>query len=187
MRQPKKGPWTAVWTSQVVLVNNPPANTRNSRDAGSILGLGRSPGGGNGNTFQCSCLENSMDREAWQPIVHGVTKSQTWLSDWACTHTHTHTHTHTPAVCVLQWRHIQYNKIKPHCLGCGNQCPIVLATHPVLSSCAHHITEMAFEMRQSIFRGMGAGIPVRRSDSRNGARVQWRSGDETSRWLPESW
>ena len=42
---------------------------------------GRSPGIGNGNPLQCSCLENSMDREAWQAIVHRVTKSQTQLSN----------------------------------------------------------------------------------------------------------
>ena len=42
-------------------------------------------GEGNGNLLQHSCLENSMDRRAWQATVHGVTKSWTWLSDWACT------------------------------------------------------------------------------------------------------
>ena len=46
-----------------------------------ILGLGRSPGGGNGNLLQYSCLENPMDRGAWQTTVHGVAKSQTQLSD----------------------------------------------------------------------------------------------------------
>ena len=45
--------------------------------AGSILGLGRSPGGGHGNPLQYSCLENPVDRGDWQAIVHGVTKSQT--------------------------------------------------------------------------------------------------------------
>jgi len=46
-----------------------------------IPGSGRSPGGGNGSPFQYSCLENSMDRGAWQATVHGVTKSQTQLSN----------------------------------------------------------------------------------------------------------
>ena len=62
------------------MVENLPANAgdaRDSRDAGSIPGLGRSPGEGNGNPFQYSCLENPMDREAWQATVHGVSKSQT--------------------------------------------------------------------------------------------------------------
>ena len=52
--------------SQVVLaVKNLPANAGDSRVMGSILKLGRSPGEGNGNQLQHSCLENSMDREAW--------------------------------------------------------------------------------------------------------------------------
>ena len=49
----------------------------NAGDLGLIAGSGRSPGEGNGNPFQYSCLENSMDREAWQTTVHGVVKSQT--------------------------------------------------------------------------------------------------------------
>ena len=48
-------------------------------DAGSIPGSGRSPGGGYGNPLQYSCLENPMDRGAWQATVHRVAKSQTWL------------------------------------------------------------------------------------------------------------
>ena len=47
---------------------------------GSIPGLGRSPGEGHSNPLQYSCLENPMDRGAWQATVHGVTKSRTWLS-----------------------------------------------------------------------------------------------------------
>ena len=51
-------------------------------------GLGRYPGGGNGNPLQYSCLENPMDRETWWATVHGVTNSQTRLSNWACTPYH---------------------------------------------------------------------------------------------------
>ena len=51
--------------------------TCNAGDLGSIPGLGRYPGGGHGNPFQYSCLENPIDREAWWTTVHGVTKSQT--------------------------------------------------------------------------------------------------------------
>ena len=51
-------------------------------DPSSIPGSGRSPGEVNGNPLQYSCLENSMDGEAWWATVHGVAKSQTWLSDW---------------------------------------------------------------------------------------------------------
>ena len=53
------------------VVKSPPAN---AEDEGSIPGSGKSPGGGNGNPFQYSCLENPMDREAWKATVHGVTK-----------------------------------------------------------------------------------------------------------------
>ena len=63
----------------------------NAGDSGSIPELGRPPGVGIGNPLQYSCLDNSRGRGAWWAIVHGVTKSWTWLSP----HTHTHTHTHT--------------------------------------------------------------------------------------------
>ena len=53
----------------------------NAGDLGSIPELGRSARGGHGNPLQYSCLENPMDRGAWQPTVHRVTKSQTRLSD----------------------------------------------------------------------------------------------------------
>ena len=49
---------------------------------GSIPGLGRSPGEGNGNPLQYSCLENPMDGEAWWATIHGVTNSQTRLSNF---------------------------------------------------------------------------------------------------------
>ena len=62
-----------------LLVKNLPANVGDLRDAGSISGLGRSPGVGNGNPFQYSCLEYSMDRGAWPSAVHSVTQSQTRL------------------------------------------------------------------------------------------------------------
>ena len=76
----------------VELVNNLPAD---ARDAGSIPELGRSPGVGNGNLSQYSCLQNSMDRGAWGVTVHGVFKSWTYLSGHARARAHTHTHTHT--------------------------------------------------------------------------------------------
>ena len=65
------------WASQVVpAVKNPPANS-GDRDAISIPGLGRSLGEGYGNLLQYSCMENPMDREAWQTTVHWFTQSQT--------------------------------------------------------------------------------------------------------------
>ena len=63
------------------MVKNLPANEGDAGDVGSIPGSGRSPGGGNGNPLQNFCLENPMDRGAWQATVHVVTKSQTQLSD----------------------------------------------------------------------------------------------------------
>ena len=53
------------------VVKNLPAN---AEDAGSVPGLGRFPGGGNGNPLQNSCLGNPMDREAWRVTVHGVNR-----------------------------------------------------------------------------------------------------------------
>ena len=64
------------------VVRNLFANARDPGAKGSITGSGRSPEGGNGNPFQYSCLENSMDREAWL-CNHGVAKSWTQLSDEA--------------------------------------------------------------------------------------------------------
>ena len=61
------------------MVQNPPVNAGDIRDASSIPGSGRSLGGRHGNPLQCSCLENAMDREAWWAIVHRVAKSQTQI------------------------------------------------------------------------------------------------------------
>ena len=62
--------------------SNSKESTCNAGDLGSIPGLGRSPGEGNGNSLQYSCLENSIDREAWWATVHGVAKSRSQLSDY---------------------------------------------------------------------------------------------------------
>ena len=69
--------YAAYRTSQAVLVvKNPPVSAGDEKDAGSIPGLGRSPGGGLGNSLQYSCLENHMNRGPWWVTVHRVTKSQ---------------------------------------------------------------------------------------------------------------
>ena len=60
------------------MVKNLPAN---AGDLGLIPGLGRSPGEGNGNPLQFSCLENPMDRGAWQATFYAATNSKTQLSD----------------------------------------------------------------------------------------------------------
>ena len=100
---------------------NPPAYVG---DVGSIPGLGRSPGERNGNPLQYSCLENSMDRGAWQTAVHRVTESWTRLSNWQhmeYTHTHTHTYIHiciTESLCCIAeinttlLSQLYFNKIK---------------------------------------------------------------------------
>ena len=61
------------------MVKNSPVNVGDIRYMGSIPGLGRSPGRGDGNPLQYSFLENPMDRVTWQATVHGVTKSRTQL------------------------------------------------------------------------------------------------------------
>ena len=63
-----------------LLVKNLPANAGDVKEAVSVSGLGESPGGGHGNPLQYSCLENPMDRGAWQAAVNRVTKNQ---NDWS--------------------------------------------------------------------------------------------------------
>ena len=67
------------------MVKNPPANAKGLRGMDSIPGAGRSPGGGHGNPLQYSCLENPMDRGAWQAMVHRIAESDT-TGVRACTH-----------------------------------------------------------------------------------------------------
>ena len=65
------------------MVKNPPANAGDAGDVGSVPGLGRSFGEGNGNPLQYSFLENPVDRGAWWATVHEVTKSESQLSNGA--------------------------------------------------------------------------------------------------------
>ncbi len=84
------------------MVKNPPAN---AGVAGSIPGLGRSPGGGHGTSLQYSCLENPMDRGAWWATVHGVAKSRIRLSDFTFTfHFHALEKEMATHSSVLAWR-----------------------------------------------------------------------------------
>ena len=73
-----------------LVVKNQSANAGDMRGAVSVPELGRCPGGGHGNPLQYSCLENPIDRGAWQATVH----------ERACMHTHTHTHTHILMVAI---------------------------------------------------------------------------------------
>ena len=59
------------------VVKNPPVSAGGTEDASSVLGSGRSPGGGQGRSLQYSCLDNSVDRRAWCATVHRVANSQT--------------------------------------------------------------------------------------------------------------
>ena len=72
--------WILYLRCHDTVVKNLPANAGGARDLGSIPGLGRSLGEGNGKTLQYSCLENPTDRGSWWATVHGVIKSRTQLS-----------------------------------------------------------------------------------------------------------
>ena len=74
--------WDCIELGTSLVAQTIKASACNAGDLGSIPGLWRSPGEGNGNPFQCSCLENPMDRGACQATVQGVTKSPTRLSDF---------------------------------------------------------------------------------------------------------
>ena len=82
---------------------NSKESTCNAGDKGLILGSGRSPGGGNGNPLQYSCLENPTDREAWRATVRRVAKSRTQWLKRLCTRARTHTHTHTHMFIYEEW------------------------------------------------------------------------------------
>ena len=79
MRQGLGAPQTPrlTWVLVSTVVKNPPPSAGGARDSGSIPGSGRSPGRGNGNPLQCSCLDNPMDKGAWWATVHRVAQSQT--------------------------------------------------------------------------------------------------------------
>ena len=77
--------WIAMGFPSGSVVKNLTANAENKGDLSLIPGLGRSPGGGNINTVQYSCLENPMDRGTWWATIQGVAMIQIWLN----THTHT--------------------------------------------------------------------------------------------------
>ena len=83
------------------MIKEPPVNARDIRDVGLIPGLERSPEGGYGNPLQYFCLENPMDRGAWQ--VHGVAKSQTLLKQF-CTHVYMQANIHTCISLLSQLR-----------------------------------------------------------------------------------
>ena len=88
-----------------LVIKNLPANTGDARVSGSIPGSGRSPGVGNGNPPQYSCLENFKDR-VYQAVVHGVTKNWTQLS------THTNTHSQTLHKKYVWYKNVNYTSVR---------------------------------------------------------------------------
>ena len=80
-----------IGASQVLSGKESTCQAGDAGDLGSIPGLGRFPRVGNGNALQYSCLENPMDRGAWQATVHGIAKSQTQLSEPRISHKQNYT------------------------------------------------------------------------------------------------
>ena len=90
-----------LWIKKVMLVvKNLSANAGDLRDVSLIPGSGKSPGGGNSNPLQYFCLENPMDRRAWQATVYRVSKSWTWLKQHS---RHTHTYAYPQYMYGLLW------------------------------------------------------------------------------------
>ena len=93
-------------SQMVLVVKNQPTNAGDIRYVGSILGFGRSPGGGSGNPFQYSCLENPMDRGAWGATLGFIgSQSRTRLKQLS-THAHLSFHTYCTVFLVFEW-HLQ--------------------------------------------------------------------------------
>ena len=98
-----------------------------------IPGSERSPGEGNGNPRQYSCLENPTDRGAWQATVHEVSKSRVQLT--TNTHTHTHTHTHTKRGCA----HTRTDSIKIQEKANFRKTDRLTKKHDHISQVAHYL------------------------------------------------
>ena len=179
---------------------------RRQRDERSIPGSRRSPEEGNGNPLQCSCLENSVDRGAWWATIHGVTKSQTPLRNWARVraraHTHTHTHTHTEQPdhhCIIYalllllfscW--VVSDSLQPHelkhfrllyslSLGiCSNSCPLSWWCYLTISSSATH-----FSICLQSFSASGS-FPMSRLFTWGGQSIS-TPASVIQHWFPLGW
>ena len=104
------------------VVKNTPSDVGDVRDAGSIPGSRRCPGEGNGNPLQHSCLDNPMDRGAWQATVHGVARSDTIYQ--------LSTHTHTPEVNSIYERKSPDGVYKAWGLGCLTRGGLFCSSNP---------------------------------------------------------
>ena len=105
-----------------------PANAGDTRASDSITGLGRSPGEGNGNLLQYSCLENSMDRGAWQATILGIAKSRTRMGTHACRGVGEYTNTYLDTLPKLTQR-LTFRHVRSH------MCKNTLGTQ--ILSCTH--------------------------------------------------
>ena len=113
----------------VPVVKNQPAKAGDVKDAGSIPGLGRSPGGENGHPLQYSCLENPMDGGAWWAAVNGVAKSRIRLSDFTFTfHFHALEEEMATHSSVLAWRILGTGSLVGCCLGGRTESDTTKAT-----------------------------------------------------------
>ena len=88
--------WFVFWSNTTWWLSS--CDAGDTGEADLILGLGRSPGEGNGNPLQYSCLGNPMDRGAWRATVHGVAESWMWLSD---SHFHFHNKISLTMTCII--------------------------------------------------------------------------------------
>ena len=95
------------------MVKNPPASAGDAGDVGSIPGLGRSPGEGDGNLLQYSCLENSMDRRALWATVHGVTKESDMIERMGLYRRPVPLQTQWTEACVSHW--VTSSTVRPPC------------------------------------------------------------------------
>ena len=160
----------------VLVERNPPANAGDWRDVGSIPASGRSPGGGQGNPLQYSCLQNPKDRGAWQATVHGITKSQILLK-WLSTYTYINSvQFNRSVVSDSLWPHgLQHTRLPRSSTTPGaysNSHPLHQWCHETISSSvipfSSHLqsfpTSGSFQMSQ-FFASGGPSIGVSASES----------------------
>ena len=169
------------------VVKNLPAIAGDIRGVDSIPGSGRSPGGGHRNPLQFSCLENPIDRGAWRAMVHGFTKSQTWLKPLSTHTTHTHRHACAHSVyctcffCseakIFADKSVNLFFSPFRCGFCWGPCLSQSLGHPVLDQLhylIHHQTHSGPDSARSIWQGSGH-CHVRR----------WPSSCASPRWMPK--
>ena len=149
------------------VVKNPPAN---AGDAGFIPGLWRSPREGNGNPLWYSCLENPTDRGAWWASVHGATKSQTWLSDWACTCTHTPTTSPIHKIKIIQFSSVAQS-CPTLCDAMNRSTPGLPVHHKLPESTQTHVHRVGDALQSS--HPLSSPSPPALNPSQHQGLFQW--------------